>query len=431
MQINTNNQLNKKGSALVAAIVLTVTIAVFAAASLRLITHEYRFAKTSAIWSQTIHTAEAGIEVGMEAFRNQALYQNGWSGWSHPSSNVYTLSDKTLNRADGSSSGSRYSVTANTNTPSITATGTQDIPAMNEQMSRTIQVMLEPIIWNPFEHAMLSKGDIKLTGSSYIDSFHSGDPSKSTDGQYDPAKADNNADVGSMSESTNSIDARGNGTLHGDFFTTPDGSALPGGSFLHNGDTSNDLDVDIPNVVVPFDTAQTDAAINGTRTINVAGSQIMSVPSVRLVGNKILTVTGSGTLKLYVEGETYFSGDSQFVLVSNPTNASLKIEIYANGEVLLNNMINTPGNAADLSIKGTTNCSKIHFTGNDDFIGTIYAPQADVDLTGNGDFMGSIVGGKIMNNGTAGFHYDEALASNQVPIIVGYNIISWRELTAE
>ncbi len=439
MKTNLLKQYRPNGSALVAAIILTVTVALFAAASLKLITHEYRFSKTSSVWSQTLHTSEAGIEVAMEEFHKQALYRNGWSGWTLISSNTYAVSNVSMSLASGSASGSRYTIIANTSTaaPSITSIGLQNIPALNDdQVSRAVKVMLSPIMWYPFQYSMLGKGQVTISGNSSIDSFHSGDPSKSTNGQYDPAKSSTNADVSSMGSISNAIVGTGSGSLHGDLIVSENGNISLGGSFSYSGTSRNDLDVDIPDVVVPFSTTTSDPAINGNTTINVSGSKDMSVPGITLNGNKTLTISGSGTIRIYVSGDitgdvpgdTSFSGNSSVIMTPIPSNALLKVEIYANGNVLLNNVINTPGNAANLTIKGTKLCKSVHFTGNDDFIGTIYAPQADVLLTGNGDFMGAIVGNTIDNRGTANFHYDEALATNSTPIVVGYEIVSWREI---
>ncbi len=426
-QISDNRRSESEGSALLAAVILSVTVCVLTTAALRLVTHEYCFSKNSSDWAQTLNTAEAGVELAMEEFRKYALYGTAWSSWQARSTNIFRLPYTELLTTAGSSSYSRYTVEVNLSGLTITSTAEKDVMSRGDVIERTVQVTVQPETWYPFEHAMLGKGQVTLQGNAGINSFNSADTNKSTNGQYDPAKSSTNASVGSMASSSNAVVGKGNASLAGDIAVSSEGDIDIGGSFSHDGATRNDLDVDIPNVTVPFSTTLTDPAINGTETITVNGSEDMSIPSISLNGNKVLTITGTGTLRIYSAGEVSFTGNSSVNVTPDPVGSDLNIKLYGNDNIFLNSVVNVPGTASKFSVYGTTNCNSIHFTGNDDFIGTIYAPQADISLTGNGNFMGAIVGNTIFNRGTADFHYDEALASNGTPIIVGYEITMWRE----
>lgn len=49
------------------------------------------------------------------------------------------------------------------------------------------------------------------------------------------------------------------------------------------------------------------------------------------------------------------------------------------------------------------------FSGSAAFIGTVYAPEADITYSGSAAFIGSAVGNSFNDSGGAAIHYDEAL----------------------
>jgi choice-of-anchor A domain-containing protein len=274
---------------------------------------------------------------------------------------------------------------------------------------------------------MLAKNGVKLQGTMGVDSYDSTDPLKSTGGQYDPTKMQENGSVASMSTGL-AIDAI-SGDLWGDLITGAGGTVSIGGSFSHNsGSVEDTAPSDIPDVIVPFDTTFTDPAITGNRTFIVSGDRDISVPEIKLVGSKKLTFTGSGTVRIYVEGETSFSGSSEVVIDPDPTGSVLNVEFYCNDDVFLNNVVNAPGLAKNFTVYGTPNCDIVEYHGSDDFIGTIYAPQAEYTHNGLGEFNGALVAGEINYLGNASFHYDESLAGVKREQVYRFRIASWLEL---
>ena len=71
----------------------------------------------------------------------------------------------------------------------------------------------------------------------------------------------------------------------------------------------------------------------------------------------------------------------------------------------------------------------VTFEGNASFVGTIYAPQADLNLKGSGnneyDFLGACVVNTVKMNGHFHFHYDLALRKQ---VWKGYMPTTWNEL---
>jgi hypothetical protein len=108
------------------------------------------------------------------------------------------------------------------------------------------------------------------------------------------------------------------------------------------------------------------------------------------------------------------------------TNAS--VEIYARSTVNIggDGVINNAGLAKNFSLIGLNGCSSVIYSGSARFIGTCYAPYADVTLTGTADAYGAIVSKTFRLNGAMGLHYDEALKGD--PRKNRFIAASWQEL---
>jgi hypothetical protein len=73
----------------------------------------------------------------------------------------------------------------------------------------------------------------------------------------------------------------------------------------------------------------------------------------------------------------------------------------------------------------------IQYTGGSDFVGTIYAPQAEFKMSGGGsttfNLIGSAVAKTVTLNGKYQVHYDESL--NQFAAGAHYYVSSWQEVS--
>ena len=95
-----------------------------------------------------------------------------------------------------------------------------------------------------------------------------------------------------------------------------------------------------------------------------------------------------------------------------------------------NGIINQSGFAANCTLNFTPATTTLNFTGNGEFIGTIVAPEAHVNLNGGGhevnDFIGALMADSITMNGHYKFHYDEALGKRGAKS--RFIIMSWDEV---
>jgi hypothetical protein len=139
-----------------------------------------------------------------------------------------------------------------------------------------------------------------------------------------------------------------------------------------------------------------------------------------------------------VQGNVYVTGNAQLVardgFSGQITIASDgKLEMFTGGSSISlsgNGVINQDGYAASLMIWCTPSVKNISLSGNAEFTGVLYAPNADLKLNGGGnnnmDFIGSLVVKSATLNGHFSFHYDEALKSHNSN--ARYLITSWNEL---
>jgi hypothetical protein len=141
----------------------------------------------------------------------------------------------------------------------------------------------------------------------------------------------------------------------------------------------------------------------------------------------------SGTIYVSANATLYVTTTLQMdgLVIAPPSG---KLALYSSApNVLLsgNNSANDAGTAYTFSFWGTPAVTNIQFSGNADFTGTIYAPNADFRLNGGGnnpiDFIGASITKSARMNGHFNFHYDEAL--RVMGPFRGYIVSSWVELS--
>ena len=111
-----------------------------------------------------------------------------------------------------------------------------------------------------------------------------------------------------------------------------------------------------------------------------------------------------------------------------------KLTVYVTGTLdIFSNAIANPGLPTDLMIyssatSSTNNNYKVDIRSNSTITGTIYAPNAAIDISSNSNSLGAIRGKYINASSNAQFHYDEAMGRLEGYPTLGYEIISWREI---
>jgi hypothetical protein len=267
-----------------------------------------------------------------------------------------------------------------------------------------------------------------------VDSFDSSNPLYSTNGRYIVTRRKANGNVGTDNLLMNSIHigstfvyghvTTGYGTTKINADVGPIGSI---GDIAWNASTkgiepgywTSNFVMAFPAVPAPVGGVAfpTNTTYNGTPSIVLNGGSYAGVdPGVPLV------ITGSNTV-VWIQG-SYAPSVNGITIVSN-NNASLILYVgqtAGSGDTLkLSGLgsINAPGYAVNLQIYGLPSLSIIDFTGTSQFIGTIYAPMADIKGGGGGnntlDTSGTMMARNITLNGKWNFHYDESLGQLAFP----------------
>ena len=461
MKIRTQTQA-QGGSALIVTLLTAVVIGITLASYLTLVSSQNVSTMRSLAWNSTVPVLEAGVEEALSHIHDRLynhvgvdisnLSGNGWNlgadGWYHKSQTVV-------------GNGTRYEVAIQpVNPPVITSVGYVPAPLTPSSqlgmifggltqtrpvayVSRRVRVNTKGV--PRWDKAMAADGQIDLKGNNVqTDSFESCDPAYSTNGRYDPAKARDNGDIATNAGLVNSINA-GNADIKGHVATGPGGSVVIGSngavgskewvesgkSGIQPGYTTDDMNIEFPDVKVPFTSGYTTPSggtvggvlglLGGTTYDYILGTGTYKLSSFK---GKVL-VTGQATL--LVTDSVNFTGNDQIEIAPG---ASLKLFVAApTANIGGNGVINNGGNAINFQYYGLPSNTSLSLSGNTAFTGVIYAPDAALSLGGGGnnnyDFVGGSVTKTVSINGHFNFHYDECLKNGPAR---EYVITAWNEI---
>jgi len=195
---------------------------------------------------------------------------------------------------------------------------------------------------------------------------------------------------------------------------------------------SDDANVFIPDVVIP-PTPWTVAPGSGTATIytglgtNTFGSSHLFAHLITASGN--YTISDSGDIYIatncvvnlqVLSTVTNFAPITLYAAGADTNAARLTCYVDCGTCTLGANDKSQSSLAANLIFLGTPNCTSLRYSGNGDFAGALYFPQADFQMSGGGagiiDFIGSCVVRTVQMNGHYHFHFDEALGQKGLPM---------------
>jgi len=395
----------------------------------------------SQAWNAALAMAEAGVEEALSQLNPSALLfttniNRGANGWSLGADGMYHAPRRKL--PDG-----YYDVAITTDVyPKIYATGYVTIPTLSTTLNREVAVTTIP--GGIYRGGLTAIKDVDFKGNNVeTDSFDSLDPNYSTNGLYDVTKRKANGDVASTEGMINVQNANIMGTL----FTSPGGGytagsgsgtagsvgdlgwVLGGMTGVQPGHYKNDFNMDFPEVLPPYQTGlpPMGGTYNGTNYTWILGNgnYMLDNPKWAQKFNSGDVILVTGRARLYVTGDFIMGGQSMIQIAPGAS-----LQMYIGGANTAISTVNNAGNCATFTYFGLPSNKNITLSGNDTFLGTIYAPNSDFVLNGSGstpiDFQGSCVVNTLGMNGHFRFHFDENL-KRKGPIR-GYQINSWTEL---
>jgi hypothetical protein len=278
-------------------------------------------------------------------------------------------------------------------------------------------------------YGVVAKGNIKMNGGGFIDSFDSSDPAHSSNGLYTISRRSDQALVGSLSSDKPAIDT-GSGLIYGKATTAPGGTVagtIGDGSWVSNpansgttraGYSADDFNMAIPDVSVPFVGGNLVPSWPSSKKVTLTGDY-KHTGDLAVSGGERLIV--SGNVRLYVTGDFLTSGGGAVEILPGGS-----LELYIGGKAVFSGggVVNTTQTAAQCGIYGLPTCTSITYNGSAAFVGQVYAPQAAFTFNGNDNASGSFTADSITINGTVGIHFDQALRRPAGP----FTIASWSEL---
>ena len=284
-----------------------------------------------------------------------------------------------------------------------------------------------------------AKGTVTISGSGYIDSFDSSNPTYSTGGLYVSSKRKANALALTDSSASGAVHLAGSGLIYGSATTGPTGTVTFSGSTavgdiswdgsntgMESGHSANDANVQFNDVTAPFTygsgttPSSGSYSYGGTNYNYLLGTGNYNMSSLALSG--IQTMAISGTTTLYVTG-SFSTANSAFIYIA----AGASLTMYVNGSVSISGagVVNGTQTASQCTIYGLPGCTTITCGNSGAYIGTIYAPEAALTVSGAGGISGGATANTVTVSNSGAVHYDEHLANAGGG---AYVVMSWNEI---
>jgi len=470
----------KTGSVLVWTVLVIAMLSLIAVETLRLVTVKYQNALQASTWQEALLAAESGIDLAIVELRKSLYPQpnHAWDGWNNPPGNevtgyelttvpnaglngtpmtIETNVDAPAQLIDPTNSWQYYRIrtvgTIPITGPARTSDNPQDTKLRrlslrwerftngvltphsldNPQVSRRVEAVVRPV--SAFDQAIMSVGVVDLTNQNIVvDSYDSTDPTKSTNGLYDPAKRQQNGDIATDGQ----LIEAGNAQIYGDVATNA--GTVSGAANITGIERTDFYQEPIPVGAPSWSTWNSSPSlVTGTTTINAdatkgSAASRYTLSSISLSGNKTLTVAGNPNgsqtyIEIYVTGDISVSGTGQIVVQPGVT---ATIYFAGNVDISGNGVLNINNQPSDLMLYGiqppTDTSEHVSIGGNSQITASVYAPGHDVTVNGggtNGHVYGSVVGKTVTMTGVSNLHYDERLGSTGV--VNNYKIVSWFE----
>ncbi len=419
---------SESGSTLVITVITSALIGSVLCSYLVLISNRNQIGMRALAWNTAIPVLEAGIEEALTHLHDDKNpTANRWTGEMVKGKKIYW---KRRDFADGS-----YFYVTNVNvgspTPLIYAAGYVKAPLQNnEYISRLVKVTTT----NPpsfFSKAIAANGKISLGGTAIVDGYNS------ALGAYSLTNRNATGGVYTSSQGQKAIDV-GSAHIYGMAVTGPGGTvSVADGSVgdlnqsfgKQEGWVNDNMNISFQDNLPPtgniIPPSVTHAGVSNVVYLDQDSSKAIYKTD-SLISNsdkKPIIVTGNATL--WVTGDFIVNGTGYVYIAPG---ASLKLYVGGKGSISGGGVVNDsngagaglPGNFSYLGLP--TNTSLV-YSGHADFVGTINAPQAAVNISGGSSVFGAIICDTFTSGGGSGVHYDQGLNGGGL-----LTVTSWREI---
>jgi hypothetical protein len=281
-------------------------------------------------------------------------------------------------------------------------------------------------VWGAFGDSTL-----ELSSQAKVDSYDSTlgtYASQATSG----SGANRYARAGGNIGSNGDVKLKQNAIVMGD--ATPGAAAtitITGNALVSGSTANNTIAVDLPPIEVPSIASTGDRTFNGTSSL-ASGSYHIGA-GVANTG-AVLNITGPATI---VFDSLVLKSNSSFVIDSSAG----EVEIFVINDFVMNSntqIASTDFDPRDIKInllsdniinpEVKVDLDDVLFESNAKLYGTIYAPDARIEIESNFELFGAVIAELIVLESNARVHYDEALSRVLAPGTRRYTRVSWRAM---
>jgi len=316
-----------------------------------------------------------------------------------PGSITPPLPTKTGVQISGSNSTYSYTVTGSNGNYSVQSTGTSG--------SITKTVLCDLRLKSAFEYAVLTKNNLNIGSCSKVECPGCGNI---------PLKIGTTNNPNSKAQ----ITLKPNSEVDGDILLGQGGIPSlvigPGATYGNIYAVATDYDLPMPTVPSYLSSAINQGSKTDLTTITTGQYTDLTVKK------KNLTITGD--VELYITGSITLSNSAKIII-----NPNSKLTIYLAGSLDGKNGagFSNSGDPTQLAIYGLGSGS-INLKNSDEFHGTIYAPNADVEIDNGVRVYGSVIANDYQQDNSAIFTYDANLRETTDVNLARFVPTHWQEL---
>ena len=452
----------QRGTILLICLFSAALIGIALASYLTLAQQEYVTTYRSQTWNRTMPVTEAGVEDAMALINKYAGTGTPLTSWTNTAAadgwtsvgnvfhtrryvklDYYDVYITNLNNAPAIKSiGTLTWTYAGTSLPQPTfaAIGT----SIRASTNITRSVLIQTTNRTSFLFGILARKGITISGGGTNDSINSLDSNYLTN-PWSMALEHANGSIGTLESNVSSAFGESSSTIYGHVYTGPGSTVTVSGGSGGIGDaswlasnpgkiepgwTNNTLNISVPEAPTAPNATYLPLPPPILNTYVLTGSGISGIPiyyyasaGLNISGGATVLVT-NGAVVLKCLGDFTLSGGSDLLIAKGAS-----LTAYLNGKTTLSGggVINGSEYATNCAFYGSTNCTSITYSGSSDFIGTVWAPEADYVQSGGSGFIGAIIANTFnQSGGKSLMRYDESLGNGGLGSV--YRVVSWQEV---
>ena len=425
--MKTLTRKSEEGSVLAMSVIMCAIIGTMLGSYLVLINSRNQAAMRAMAWNAAIPVLEAGIEESLTHLNDDkgAPSANSWQT-ALLYGNRYYWKSRTL------PDGSYYSVTNfNVTTPNPVIRSAGYVPApfhAGQYISRIVEVTAT----NPpslFSRAIAANGMVTLSGNAVVDGFNSAGFASALDAYNTPSNRNADGGIATDSSASPAINV-GSAHVVGSAVTGPGGTVqVSGGSVgglnwtgtgAEPGMTDNTMNVHFMDNSKPIGTYLAPSTVStGGSNVTVLSTGMYQASSAMISNDKSTPIVVAGKTTLIVPGDFIVSGTGYVYIEPG---ASLTLYVGGRASISGGGVVNATGLPSNFTYIGLPGNTVLNYSGSAAFIGTINAPEANLNLGGNAQLYGAVICNTFTSSGGSSVHYDKALRGGGI-----FTITSWKE----